>query len=251
MDTWKKIVYEVIDSTNSEARRMVENAECAGTVIVAGEQTAGRGRRGRQWSSPRGENLYFSMVLCPEMTAEECSALTLVMGLSVAESIRKLTGAEALIKWPNDIVIGGRKVCGILAEMVLDGTSPKAVIVGVGVNVGARTFPPELTQTATTLEQVCGEKISAEKLLDEILQHFEKQYRIFCKERAMHSLLEPYNALLANRDRQVCVLEPGAEYTGMARGINEKGELLVELPDGKVMAVYAGEVSVRGIYGYI
>ncbi len=275
MGTWKIIEHEILDSTNLEARRLIDTSTgqesvfclCEGaqsvtaeqmpqpayanTVILAHEQTAGRGRRGREWSSPRGDNLYFSLILCPELFAEECSALTLVMGLAVAESVRGLTGTEALIKWPNDIVIDGKKVCGILAEMVLEGNAPKAVIMGVGVNVGARVFPAELAQTATDLEQQCGRRISATRLLEDSLESFANYYQIYCRTRSMDSLLETYNALLVNRDRQVCVLEPTGNYNGIARGINERGELLVELPDGQVKAVYAGEVSVRGIYGYV
>lgn len=264
-----------MDSTNLEARRLVEaeratlgecrvaaeilsaneapttSAALHGTVLLAREQTAGRGRRGRQWSSPAGENLYFSLILQPQIPAETVSALTLVMGLAVAESIREMTGTDALIKWPNDIVIGGKKVCGILAEMVLDGVKLDAVIIGVGVNVGRQDFPAELAQTATSLEQACQRDISPSELLTAILEQFAMRYEVYCRERTMNGLMEPYNALLANRDREVRVLEPQGNYSGIARGINEKGELLVELADGTVNAVYAGEVSVRGIYGYV
>lgn len=253
MDTWKIREYDVLDSTNLEARRLVEAGQAAlhKTVLLAHEQTAGRGRRGRQWSSPAGENLYVSLILEPKLPVEAVSALTLVTGLAVAESIRELTGADALIKWPNDIVIAGKKVCGILAEMVLDGTNLKAVIVGVGINVGQREFPAELADTATGLEQACGKKVSSQELLKAILERFETYYGGYCKEKALGSLLAPYNAFLVNKDRQVRVLEPQGNYNGIARGINEKGELLVELSDGTVNAVYAGEVSVRGIYGYV
>lgn len=279
MDTWKIREYDVLDSTNLEARRLVEAMQNAvvesqriaepwttpesrtaaeqgmdalhKTVILAREQTAGRGRRGRQWNSPAGENLYFSQILQPELSAEAVSALTLVMGLAAAESVRELTGADALIKWPNDIVIGGKKVCGILAEMVLDGAKLDAVIIGVGVNVGIQEFPAELAQTATSLEQACRKNISPSELLAAILEQFSARYEAYCSVGNMSGLLEPYNALLANRDREVCVLEPQGNYNGTARGINEKGELLVELADGTVNAVYAGEVSVRGIYGYV
>ncbi len=223
-----------------------------GVVAVAGSQTKGRGRRGRNWNSPADESVYMSIGLKPEFAPDRASMLTLVTALAVSRAIEKVSGLNnALIKWPNDIVIGGRKVCGILTELHLDGTKIEDVIVGVGINLGASKFPEEIAQTATSLGAECGQTIEREELIASVLEYFEIYYEKFAEKCDMSTIMEEYVEKLANKDRNVRVLDPQGEYTGTARGINELGELLVEKEDGTMTAVYAGEVSVRGIYGYV
>ena len=243
--------YDTIDSTNLQAAKNARDGAVQGTLIVADCQTAGRGRRGRQWSSPAGANLYFSLILKPDYAPNQAPMVTLLMGLAVAEAIREHCHAEAYIKWPNDVVIDGKKVCGILTEMSLEGTKIAHVVVGVGINVGEQSFPEELAPAATSLAEQCGSVPDRTKLLVGILQSFEKIYDSFLAQGNLEGLMERYNVLLVSRDREVRVLDPKGEYRGIARGISETGELLVELGDGKVEKVYAGEVSVRGVYGYI
>lgn len=268
--------YESIDSTNVQAKRMAEEDAPSGTVIVADMQTAGRGRRGRIWESPAGTNLYFTLIVRPDLSPDKASMLTLVMALAVAKGVegimnevgdkaRKIFGGEQQIsnvithpllqiKWPNDIIINGRKVCGILTEMCLQtGKQGKIshVLIGVGVNVQKQDFAPELVDKATDIETECGQKISRKDLLAGILEAFEEYYAIFERCGNLAELRELYNRKLVNRGREVRVLDPQGEFTGIATGINDTGELCVTLPDGSVTQVYAGEVSVRGIYGYV
>ena len=176
--------------------------------------------------------------------------LTLVMGLAVAEGIRRTCGADAMIKWPNDIVIDGRKVCGMLTEMSVEREFIHYVVIGVGINVRAQEFAPEIASMAACLQEVCGKRVSRAELAACIMEEFEKYYDIFLETEELTGLLERYNELLINRDRQVRVLDPAGEFQGISRGIDSRGELLVEREDGSVERVYAGEVSVRGIYGY-
>ncbi len=245
------LFYESIDSTNLRAKLAAENGAVQGTLLAADMQTAGRGRRGRSWISPPGTNVYYTLLLKPEYPADRVSAVTLVMALAVAEGICATCGLKADIKWPNDIVVGGKKVCGILTEMSVEQDYIHYVVIGVGINVALQEFAPEVAQTATCLQQECGRKVSRSALVANIMKAFERDYEIFLKTLDMSGLLAEYNELLVNRGREVRVLDPKGEFTGTSAGINEKGELLVELADGTVVPVYAGEVSVRGIYGYV
>lgn len=243
--------YEVLDSTNLRAKLDAEKGAPQGALVVADMQTAGRGRRGRTWSSPAGTNAYFTLILKPDFEPDKASMLTLVMAMAVAEGIRETCGLEARIKWPNDIVIGGKKVCGMLTELSVQQEYIQHVVVGAGVNVGIQEFPPEIADTATCLEKECGRKVPRAQLIVHIMKAFEKYYEKFMETLDFSTLKEAYDNLLVNYGREVCVLDPKGEYTGISRGINSVGELLVELSDGSERAVYAGEVSVRGIYGYV
>lgn len=243
--------YDAVDSTNLRAKLDAENGAPQGALVVADMQTAGRGRRGRSWSSPAGTNVYFTLILKPDFAPDKASMLTLVMAMAVAEGITETCGGEACIKWPNDIVIDGKKVCGMLTELSVQQEYIQHVVIGVGVNVGMQRFAPEIAATATCLEQQCGRRIPRAVLVVNIMKAFEKYYDSFLKTLDFSRLLEPYNKLLVNCGREVRVLDPKGEYTGISRGINRTGELLVELADGSVKEVYAGEVSVRGIYGYV
>lgn len=243
--------YETINSTNLRAKLDADNGAPEGALVVADMQTAGRGRRGRTWSSPAGLNVYFTLILKPRYVPDKASMVTLVMALAVAEGIRETCGVEAGIKWPNDIVVNGKKICGILTEMSVEKDFIHHVVIGVGINVGLQEFAPELADTATSLQAECGRKVPKAALVANIMKAFEKYYESFREKTDLSDLVDSYNKMLVNRGKTVRVLDPKGEYSGVAEGINELGELLVELPDGHVENVYAGEVSVRGVYGYI
>lgn len=252
--------YDSLDSTNLMAKAEAEKGAPSGTLIVADMQTAGRGRRGRTWESPKGTNIYNTLILRPDFEPEKASMLTLLMALAVAEGVEKtcLTQEQDKaeetrpgIKWPNDVVVNGRKICGILTEMNFAKDGRWYVVIGTGINVGRQTFAPELAERATSLAEEYGKRISRSDLLAHVMEAFEEIYKVFCKHGNLSGVRERYEALLVNKDREVVVLDPKGEYRGVARGIQDTGELLVELPDGNMRAVCAGEVSVRGIYGYV
>lgn len=262
------LFYDVTDSTNLQAREEAEDGAPHGTMIVADRQTAGRGRRGRSWESPAGVNVYFSLVMRPDVVPDKASMLTLIMAHSVCRVIALRTGLDCKIKWPNDVVVNGRKVCGILTEMGLRKDGSFYLVVGVGINVRSQEFAPELSGKATSLEDEIGRRstaalckvtdslegdlaVSRSLLLAEIMGAFEEDYEIFLSRQNLSGLLDSYNHMLINKDAKVRVLDPRGEYDGKALGITETGELLVETADGTVERVYAGEVSVRGIYGYV
>jgi len=247
------VFYESIDSTNEAAKRLAADAG-DGLVVVADHQSAGRGRKGREWISPSGKNLYFSLLLKPLFSPKKASMLTLVMAVAVKRAIDELCAVgknEILqIKWPNDIVAGGKKLAGILTEMQLDGNSIDYVIIGVGVNVKKQNFPQESCAHATDIETAVCREISRKELLDKIRKHFADAYACFLERLDLSGLLAEYNRALVNTGRPVRVLDPEGEFTGVAKGINEKGELMVQTDTG-IVCVYAGEVSVRGVYGYV
>ncbi len=239
------------DSTNTRAKRLGDEGASHGTLVIAEQQTGGKGRRGRRWESPAGSSIYMSILLRPEIQPNQAPMLTLVMAQSVAEAIREVTNQEALIKWPNDIVVNGKKVCGILTEMSTEIQWINHVVIGVGINVNIESFPEELEETATSLYLESGKRQRRAPLIAEVMKQFERYYNQFIQTGDLSGMQEEYNRLLVNRDREVRVLEPGHEYNGRAAGINETGELLIRTGDGQIRKVYAGEVSVRGIYGYV
>lgn len=247
-----RIVYfDKADSTNNRAKDAGEKGGVHGTLFVADAQSAGKGRRGRAWSSPPGESVYMTLLLRPGIMPDRAPMLTLVMGLSVVEAIRTVTGIEAEIKWPNDVVVNKKKVCGILTEMAAEMTYVNYVVIGVGINVNQKHFPEEIADMAVSLRKETGKVYRRSELIAAVLERFEENYGTFLRTGDLSEIRKAYDAALVNRGREVQVLEPGNEYEALAEGISDIGELIVRLPDGQKRHVFAGEVSVRGIYGYV
>ena len=245
------ICLECVDSTNTQAKRLAEDGAREGTLVTAEEQTGGKGRRGRSWASARGENIMMTLLLRPRIRPEHASRLTLVMAMAVAEAIRKVTGLSSGIKWPNDVVVHGKKVCGILTEMSTEVDYINYVVIGAGINVNQEVFPEEVKETAGSLFLELGKKIPRAPLVAAVLEELETFYEVFQKTEDLSALCTAYNRLCINRGHEIRVLEPGHAYTGTTDGINAKGELVVKRTDGTITEVYAGEVSVRGLYGYV
>ncbi len=271
------VCFDSVDSTNIQAKLLAEQGCTHGTLVVADQQVSGKGRRGRTWESPKGSAISMSLVLRPTFAPNKAPMLTLIMAYSVACAITQYeeqcgsVNWDVQIKWPNDIVVNGKKVCGILTEMSTEIDYINYVVIGVGINANVEEFPEELKEVATSLklekqrntdgekltEEVANDKISENysiqraKLIGMILDDFEMQYEKFCEVGDLSFLQDGYNTLLVNNGKEVNVLEPGNEYKAFAMGIDEEGQLIVRLENGEEKRVYAGEVSVRGIYGYV
>nr|WP_294666903.1 biotin--[acetyl-CoA-carboxylase] ligase [uncultured Blautia sp.] len=237
------------DSTNLWIKRLAKEGAPEGTLAVAEFQSAGRGRLGRSWEVPEGTSVMMSILLRPEFEPQYAPTLTLVMGMAVAKAVKNL-GFDVSIKWPNDVVVSHKKICGILTEMgVRDGKIDYAVI-GVGINVNIREFPEEMADKATSLYLEAGQEFDRSRIPGLVMEAFEEYYEKFAATCDLSGLKDEYESILANYNQPVRVLakEP---YEGIARGITDGGELLVEKEDGTMAIVSAGEVSVRGLYSYV
>ena len=245
------VYYPETDSTNLRIRQLGDEGAPHGTLAVADRQTAGRGRRGRAWESPAGSSIYMSILLRPDIAPDRAPMLTLVMALSVAEGIMDCEDVEVQIKWPNDIIINGKKLVGILTEMSAQIDYINHVTVGVGINVNQAGFPEDIRQTATSLKMETGHDVKRAPLIAAVMKCLEMYYEIFLETEDLSGLMDMYNRMLVNRDRDVLIQGAKEQYQAHALGINRTGELIVRREDGTEEEVFAGEVSVRGVYGYV
>ena len=237
------------DSTNLWIKRLAKEGASEGTLALAEFQSAGRGRLGRSWEVPEGTSVMMSILLRPKFEPQYAPTLTLVMGMAVAKAVKSL-GFDVSIKWPNDVVVSHKRRCEYHTEMgVRDGKIDYAVI-GVGINVNIKEFPEEMADKATSLYLESGKEFDRSQIPGLVMEAFEKYYEKFTATCDLSGLKEEYESILANYNQPVRVLakEP---YEGVARGITDGGELLVEKTDGTIVAVSAGEVSVRGLYSYV
>lgn len=245
----KMLYFDQLESTNIYCREHREELE-DGTLVIADKQTAGRGSRGRSWESPAGVAVYMSLLLKPDISPVQAPMLTLVMAVSVARALYGI-GMEAGIKWPNDIVVNGKKLAGILTEMNAEVGCVHSVTIGVGMNVLTPGFPKELTERATSLYLETGRTVSRAELVAAIINCFEEDYKRFLQTKDLSELLQQYTQFSATIGKEVRILDYKEEYTAYAVGVDQHGQLLVEKEDGTKEKVFADEVSVRGIYGYV
>ena len=248
----KEVLYfDTIDSTNTKAQELAEKGYPSGTLVVADKQESGKGRRGRSWVSPSGTGIFMTLMIKPDINPNNASMLTLVAALAVAKAITSVTGEKALIKWPNDIVINGKKVCGILTEMNAQFDYINHIVVGIGINVHNESFPEEISQMASSLMiEAGGKRFHRAQIIAETMAYFEQYYDTFLKTQDLSALVREYDELLVNRNKSVRVLDPKEPFDGKAMGITPKGELIVDTWESRKL-VSSGEVSVRGIYGYV
>lgn len=242
--------YDTLDSTNTRAKQLAEEGCPTGTLVVANRQDAGKGRRGRSFTSPEGDGIFMTLVLKPDINPNHASMLTLVAALAVSAAIAEQTGRPAGIKWPNDIVMNGKKVCGILTEMSAQFDYVNHIVVGIGINVHNETFPKEFSETATSIYLETGKHENRAELIEKVLERFEQYYAVFMETEDLSGLVREYNARLVNMHRQVKVLDAKEPFEGQAMGITPHGELIVDTWESRRL-VSSGEVSVRGIYGYV
>lgn len=248
----KEVLYfDTIDSTNTKAQELAEKGYPSGTLVVADKQESGKGRRGRSWVSPSGTGIFMTLMIKPDINPNNASMLTLVAALAVAKAITSVTGEEAMIKWPNDIVVNGKKVCGILTEMNAQFDYINHIVVGIGINVHNESFPEEISQMASSLMiEAGGKRFHRAQIIAETMSYFEQYYDTFLKTQDLSALVREYDKLLVNRNKSVRVLDPKEPFDGKAMGITPKGELIVDTWESRKL-VSSGEVSVRGIYGYV
>ena len=246
-----------LPSTNAVLRDLARQGAPHGSVAVCHHQTAGRGRMSRSWETPAGEALTFSVLLRPRLRPEEAQLCTLAAAVAVAGMISgRFPGLKARIKWPNDVVVEGRKVCGILSEAGFGADGLDYVVTGVGLNVNQPAFSGELADKAASLLGLLrrsdgdAQPLDRAELLRDFLSRFEEQMDRL--EAGGFAAIRPmYEELSATIGQAVQVIAPAESYTGIAQGVDETGALLVRRQDGTMERVLCGDVSVRGLMGYV
>lgn len=242
---------EETDSTNNQAKAYGACGEPSGTLFIADRQSDGRGRRGRKWLSEETSGIWMSILLRPQISPDKASMLTLVAAMSVADTIESISGVHCEIKWPNDIVMNDRKVCGILTEMSATPGCIDYVVIGIGINLNTKEFAPDIEHMATSVALETGRVFGREQVINVWGKSFKRYYDTFLKTGDLSALCEEYNKMLINTGRLVKLVCQDGERLAEAVGIDDRGALIVKNTDGSISCITAGEVSVRGLYGYV
>jgi BirA family biotin operon repressor/biotin-[acetyl-CoA-carboxylase] ligase len=235
--------FDSIDSTNLEAMRQARAGAAEGLCVVAREQTMGRGRLDRSWQSPKDAGLYFSIVLRPRLETSAWPLITLMTALAVRDALLRSSGVRADIKWPNDVCVNERKLCGVLAETV-DTKIGSAAIVGIGINLKADSLPPTVNDLATSVEAVAGVKPDSVGVLAELLKAIGERYDLLQSPQGSEHTIREWCANSSYAfDRQVRVALENDTFEGTTRGLEADGALRVETAGGKMRIVRAGDVT--------
>ncbi len=254
------IEFDCTDSTNLKAKEFAKRGSVHGTLFVAHEQTKGRGRMDRHFISPKDDGIYMSVLLRPPIELSKMANITLVTALAISRAIRDICHLSPQIKWPNDILINGKKIAGILTESGKD-----YVIIGTGINVHNQKFDSDIKNTATSINLETGTHIDSFQLLYCILENFNSLYYEFINEPDLSFMQKEYNSLLVNMEQEIFIIphhlsqNNSNPYTisteglpsHICKGIDSNGNLLCMNSDEKIISVNSGEVSLRGIHGYI
>lgn len=243
--------FDSLSSTNIKAKEIATKSQ-EGIIVIAEEQTKGRGRLGRNWLSPKGKGIWMSIILKPKVDPIKVAKITLIGAAAVNQGLKDI-GIKSYIKWPNDIVIDGKKVCGILTEMSCELNMINYVIMGIGINVNLdkEDFSKDLIDIATSLKSIAGEKIDRKRLLAYILNNFEKLYIPFKEEGDISKTIKicKENSILI--EKEVRIIMGDTQKIGKVLDIDDKGQLVVKYTDGKIEEIFSGEVSIRGKRGYL
>jgi BirA family biotin operon repressor/biotin-[acetyl-CoA-carboxylase] ligase len=238
---WKIIHFDVLESTNGKALELAHKGAEEGIVVLADSQTAGRGRFGRKWYSPPGQGLFFSAILHPPFTDRRLFVLPLGAGCAVAAALKSVTGLAPRLKWPNDVLIGEKKVSGILIE-TSQVSGRFAAVIGIGININNTDFPEEISQTATSILLECKREVSSSALLDICLHELSDRYEHFISGRS-EKIVREAREISSLLGRQVRIPTSGGEFHGNVVDLDETGALVVRLRDGAVRAFTTGEVQ--------
>ena len=239
-------VFEETTSTNDVIEKLARDGVKQGVVVFAESQTKGRGRLGRKWTSPTHKGLWFSVLLRPELSPQETTQLTVASAIALRRAIKKVTGLTADIKWPNDLLIGGKKVVGILTEMSAEVDRVRHVILGIGVDVnqGAAEFPAELRKIATSLKMESGEAVSRAELATEILRELDFDYARICGGK-FSAVADEWEAGCATIGKNVAVQMGTRLIRGCAEALDDDGALLVRSEHGHLERIIGGDVTLE------
>lgn len=241
----KKVTYKAsVKSTQEIAYSLAREGAVEGSIVIADEQTGGRGRLGRAWQSPSGTGIWMSLILRPEIPLQKAPQLTLLIAVAASRAIEKVTGLEAAIKWPNDLLIKGKKVAGILTELQAEADSIHSVIVGIGMNVNQekKHFSEEISEIATSLAIESGKTYKRAELAGAILQEVENLYRSYLEKGfAVIQLL--WEARAYSLGKRITARSVTGSITGYAKGITDEGVLLLEDDNGEIHSIYSADIE--------
>jgi BirA family transcriptional regulator, biotin operon repressor / biotin---[acetyl-CoA-carboxylase] ligase len=232
-----------IDSTNSRARQLALEGAPDGTIVAADLQTAGRGRLGRKWESPPGENLMFSIILRPRIEAPDAGIIPLITGLAVARALSETSGLPTICKWPNDVLIRGKKVCGILTESCIENGSIIALIAGIGINVNQKEFPEAIRESASSLSLLTGMTLDRLSLLSAVLEKFDS-LSAYTDSSKRTEFLTLYTSSSSMFGLPVTIRHASGSVSGTATGLDNEGGLVIRDARGHESTWYAGDVTI-------
>lgn len=244
--------FDTVDSTNKVAKELaVDEAIKDGTLVVSEEQTMGKGRLGRKWVSPKNKGIWMSLILKPEIEPSEAAIVTQIGAAAVYLTLKEM-GLDALVKWPNDIVVNKKKVCGILTEMNAELSRINYIVMGIGINVNLdkEEIDDEIINVATSVKIEKGESVSRQQILANIMKHFEELYDDFVHNNNIDEAIQICKKGSAVIGEQITIIKKGEKISAKAIDLNKKGELLVQYEDGEISKVISGEVSIRGFNWY-
>ena len=242
----RKLVFlQEVDSTSNYAKELAGYGASEGTVVIAETQKRGRGRRGREWVSPAG-GLWFSVVLKPMFSAGEAVRLVFVASVAVAETLERLYDLKVETRWPNDVMVNGRKICGVLTEISTTGEKVNFAIVGIGINAnfGVRVLPESLRELATSLRKEVGHNVRLEELFTALLECLEKKYDLLVSG-GFSGLLDEWKRCAVFLGREVEVACGDARFNGLALDVDHEGALVLKLNDGGTRRFFVGDVSIK------
>lgn len=246
---WKKeniFTYDQVDSTNIIAKKFAREGKGEGLIVVAEQQVKGKGRMGREWISPYGKGIWFSVILRPEIPPARASEITFVIAVGIMEGIKRYTGRDVKIKWPNDILLENKKIVGILTEISAEIERINYIIAGIGINANQdiEDFPEELRQKASSLKMIINNEVDRNKLLRFIIEDLEKIYYTY-KEDGFGKILNIWKENNVTLNKRVKAITFDSEIVGMAERVDEEGYLIIKDDHGKEHRIIAGDVSLR------
>lgn len=246
-------VHEILDSTNNRAREVALRGAPEGTLIIAESQSMGRGRLGRNWASPKGKGIWMSLILRPNIPPDQASRITAIGAVAIRRALNKATDLDIGIKWPNDIIIEDKKVCGILTEMHGDIDRIYYVVLGIGININLvrDDFPPEIRSTATSLSIAMNRILNRRKIIALVMKEIEKLYFKYVRDNDFQCILDECRKYSLTLGKKVRVVGRETAFEGFALDFDTDGSLLVKMDDGSIKKVMSGDVSVRGVKGYV
>jgi len=239
----KLLCFPSLPSTQTKAKELALDWVEEGTIVLSEEQTAGKGRMLRHWHSPKGEGLWFSLILRPQLSIHRVPQLTLLTAVACVQAIEEASGMVGHIKWPNDIYIKGKKVCGILTELETERNQVHSIIIGVGINVNQRVFPLELADKAASLFLLGKKRVDRNKLLQHFCRQFEKLYETYLTA-GFHPIKLLWEGYALSIGKEITARTPQGNYEGLALGIDDDGVLQLQLADGTIKQIHSADIEI-------